>query len=224
MRTPEALADDPIESYIADLTAVLHGPARIKDRMVDELRDGLLDAAQGLSAEPGRDAARQAVRQFGTVAELAPGFQHELTIAQARHTARTVMLIVPFPILCWYLVELSARMAGHRLPDPVRAVVAPLGGTAVLTALLAAVLLGVTGSLARRLPTPRRLPLLVAWTGTAAAVALALSALTLTVASVAAVNWPLSVAVCVATLAFHARVAASARACRQCARLPVTSP
>ncbi|MCX4970579.1 permease prefix domain 1-containing protein [Streptomyces sp. NBC_00654] len=226
MRTTGPRTDDPIESHLADLTAALHGPAGAKGRMVAELREGLLDAARAMSAEPGsdRDAARRAVREFGTVAELAPSFQHELTMAQARRTARTVLLIVPGPVLCWYLVALSAGTAVHRLPGPVQLWIAHLGGTAALTALLAGVLLAATGSLARLLPTPQRLPLVVAWTGTTAAAALALSALTLTVASVLAANWPLSAAACVVTIALHTRLAASARACRECARLPATGP
>ncbi|GAA1303219.1 hypothetical protein OG298_44840 (plasmid) [Streptomyces sp. NBC_01005] len=226
MKAPEIPADDPIEAHLADLTATLHGPARLKTQMVDELREGLLDTMRELSpdAEPDRDAARQAIREFGPVAELAPSFQRELTITQARHTARTVMLIIPCLLVCWYLVELSTRAAGHRLPDPLQVVVAHLGGLAALTALLAAVSLSVTGTLARRLPLPQQLPLVVAWTGTTAAVALGLSALTLITAAVFATNWPLTAAACLITIVFHARIAASARACRHCACLPVTAP
>ncbi|MEV6956277.1 hypothetical protein [Streptomyces sp. NPDC051183] len=226
MKAPEIRADDTIEVHLAELTATLHGPARLKTQMVDELREGLLDTARELSpdTEPGRDAARQAIRQFGTVAEIAPSFQHELTITQARHTARTVMMIVPCVLVCWYLVELATRAAGHRLLDLLQVTVAHLGVLAALTALLAAVCLSITGTLARRLPLPQRLPLVVAWTGTTAAVALGLSALTLITAAVLATNWPLIAAACLITIAFHTRIAASARACRHCARLPVTAP
>ncbi|WP_327679560.1 permease prefix domain 1-containing protein [Kitasatospora sp. NBC_00458] len=218
-------AADPVEAHLADLTAALHGPARVKARMVAELREGLLDAVRDLSPGPGPDpaAARQAVDEFGTVAEIAPDFQRELTIAQARHTARTVVLIVPFLFLCWYFVEAHGRRAGRPLPDPAQLVVLHLGGVAALTALLAAGFLAATGVLARRLPTPERLPLAVAWTGTTAAAALALSALTLTVASVLATSWLLTTVAGVVTIAFHTRMAASARACRECALLPVTS-
>ena len=210
---------DPIEIHLANLAAVLRGPARAKARMVAELREGLLDAARESShqRDPGAEAARDAIRQFGSVAEIAPSFQRELTIAQARHTARTVLLLAPCAVLCWYLV---LHASGQPLPGLAQAVAGYLGGIAAVTAFLAAVFLLSTGSLARRMPTPERLPLVVAWTGTTAAVALGLSAVTLTVASVLAANWPLTAAACLFTVAFHARVANSARVCRECARLP----
>ncbi|WP_261991988.1 permease prefix domain 1-containing protein [Streptomyces sp. MS191] len=219
----EVRPDDPIEAHVTELAAALHGPARLKARMVAELRDGLVDTARDLAPEQGteREAARRAVREFGTVAELAPGFQRELTIAQARDTARTVMTALPFLLLCWCLTQVSVRMADQGVPGAVRWAVAPLGGTAVLAALLAAAALAATGPLSRRLSHPEQLPLVVAWTGTAAAVALALGALAFTVASAAVANWPLTAAACLAALIFHARIAASARACRRCARLPL---
>lgn len=65
---------------------------------------------------------------------------------------------------------------------------------------------------------------MVAWTGTTAAVALGLNALTLITAAVLATNWPLTAVACLITIVFHARIAASARACRRCACLPVTAP
>ncbi|MER5279151.1 hypothetical protein ABT025_25870 [Streptomyces sp. NPDC002809] len=226
MKAPESPADDPIEAHLADLTAALQGPARLKARMVAELREGLLDTARELSpdAEPGRDAARRAICQFGTVAELAPSFQHELTITQARHTARTVILNVPCLLVCWSLVELSGRAAGHRLPGTLQVAAAHLGGLSALTALLAAVLLSATGSLGRRLPLPQQLPLVAAWTGTTAAVTLGLSALALVTAAALATDWPLTAVACLISIALHARIAASARACRRYARLPVTAP
>ncbi|WEV23776.1 hypothetical protein OYE22_00215 [Streptomyces sp. 71268] len=217
---------DPIEAHVADLSAALHGPVRVKSRMVMDLREGLIDAARDLShgREPDHHAARQAVREFGTVAEIAPSFQRELTIAQARHTARAVMLIVPFLFLCWHLAETWDGSTGHQLPDLVQLFVAHLGGIAASAAFLAGAALAATGALARWLPTPHQLPLLVAWTGTTAAVALAVSALTLTLASVLATNWPLSTLAGVVTIAFHTRIAASARACRECARVTLAGP
>lgn len=217
---------DPIDVHVAELNAALHGPARAKSRMVTELREGLRDAARDLASgpEPDRDAARRAVREFGTVAEIAPSFQRELTIAQARHTARLVLLLAPLLLVCWFLVRTWGGPRGRRLPDPVELFVAHLGGVAAASALLAAAALAATGTLARRLSTPHRLPLAVAWTGTVAAAALALSALTLTLASLLAANWLVSVAAGAVIITGHAKVAASARACRECAHLPVLTP
>ncbi|MEU6313322.1 permease prefix domain 1-containing protein [Streptomyces sp. NPDC047014] len=211
---------DPIEAHVAALGSVLRGADREKARMLAELREGLREAAADCLAEAGgasdEAAAREAVRQFGSVADLAPSFQRELTIAQARHTSRRILLLLPLLLPCWYLLT-----AAHHLPAPAQVALAHLGGTAAATALAAAAFLALTGRLARRLPTPERLPVMVAWTGTTAAVALALSALTLAAASFLASNWPLCLLACGVALTCHARIASSSRACRACARLPL---
>ncbi|MGW6979277.1 permease prefix domain 1-containing protein [Streptomyces sp. NPDC054932] len=214
---------DPIEAHVAELAAVLRGADREKVRMLAELREGLLDAATDLAAgreRPDREAAREAVRQFGSVSELAPAFQRELTLAQARLTSRRILLLVPFLLPCWYALA-TAGATAHRLPHAAHLLLAHLGGTAAAAALAAAAFLAATGPLARRLPTPDRLPVMVAWTGTTAAVALALSAFTLTIASLLTANWPLCVLAGAVAIVFHAKIAAAARTCRQCGRLPV---
>lgn len=209
-------APDPVEAHVAALSAALHGPARLKDRMLAEFRDGLMDAAADLSPDgpPDARAARQAVVEFGTVLELSPAFQRELTIAQARRTARTTALLIPLLLAAWCL----AGTPGASSPLPLQLAAANAGGVAVTAALLAAVFLALTG--ARRLPTPDRLPLAVAWTGTAAAAAVAVSALALAASSALAANWLLTALTVVLALASHAGIASSARACRHCALLP----
>ncbi|MFD6225703.1 hypothetical protein ACFWFZ_02280 [Streptomyces sp. NPDC060232] len=59
--------------------------------------------------------------------------------------------------------------------------------------------------------------------GTTAAVALALSAFMLTIASLLTANWPLCALAGAVAIVFHAKIAASARACRECALLPATA-
>ncbi|MEW2586555.1 permease prefix domain 1-containing protein [Streptomyces virginiae] len=222
-RLPEPAPVDPIEAHVAELATVLRGTDRTKTRMLAELREGLLDAAAELAPGRGPDeAAREAVRLFGSVAELAPGFQRELTIVQARQTAGRILLLAPLLLPCWYVLA-GAGPTAHRLPYAVQVLLAHLGGTAAATALAAAAFLAATGPLGRRLATPDRLPAVVAWTGTTAAVALALSAFTLTVASLLTASWPLCALAGAVAIVFHARIAASARACRECARLPATA-
>ncbi|WKX71863.1 permease prefix domain 1-containing protein [Streptomyces sp. XD-27] len=218
--------DDPVDGYVADLTAALHGPARTKARMITEIRDGLADtvAAYADDGVPREQAAHLAVREFGTVEELVPSCQQELTIAQAQHTARAVALTVPFLIACWYPIWATGRGGAGQLAHGSDLLTAALVGVSAAAALLAVATLAATGALARRLPTPRRLPLAVAWTGTTASVAMALSALTLATASPLGTNWPLAVLAGVLTAASHGLVAASARACRRCARLPARPP
>ncbi|MFD9035399.1 permease prefix domain 1-containing protein [Streptomyces sp. NPDC059567] len=206
---------DLVEEYAADLAGALHGPVRAKARLIEEVRDGLADTAEAYTREgtPYEEAVRQAVREFGTPDELAPGCQRELTIAQARHTARSVVLTAPFLLACWYALFNSAAGTGQLLA-------VPLAGVAGVAALLAAAMLAASGTLARRLPTPDRLPLVVAWAGTTASIAMALATLTLAVAAVMAANWPLIAVACALAAASHALTAPSARACRRCARLP----
>ncbi|WP_443061123.1 hypothetical protein [Streptomyces sp. NBC_00464] len=98
-----------------------------------------------------------------------------------------------------------------------------LAGVAVGAALLAAAL-AATGTLARRLPTPERLPRMVGWTGTTASVSMAIAPLALATASVLATNWPLTALAGSLAAASHGWMAGSVRACRRCARLPIMEP
>ncbi|MFE9725280.1 permease prefix domain 1-containing protein [Streptomyces sp. NPDC005794] len=219
---PAGPVADPIAGYEASLTAVLHGPGGPKARMIEELRDGLADTAEAHVAEgmPYERAARVAVREFGTVEEIAPAAQRELTIAQARHTARAVTLTAPFLITCWYLARTSGLPeAAGQLPRTAQLLAVYLAGVAIVAALLAAALLAATGTLARRLPTPHRLPLAVAWAGTTTSIAMAVATPALAVAAALTADWPLLALAGALSAASHAVVAASARASRRCARL-----
>ncbi|MFF9915427.1 permease prefix domain 1-containing protein [Streptomyces sp. NPDC013457] len=209
---------DPIDAFATELRGALHGPRRIMERLVEEVRGGLSDAVEAYTREgtPYGEAVREAVREFGTPAELAPACQRELTIAQARHTARSVVLVAPLLLACWYTLVTTGTGPDGLLPRTAQ-LLAVVAGAA---ALLAASALAATGTLARRLPTPERLPLLVAWTGTTATVSMALAALSLAVASFMTAQWPLIALACGLAAASHALTASSARACRRCARLP----
>jgi hypothetical protein len=220
-------ARDPVEGHIAALSAALRGPARVKKRLLREMRDGLTDTVEAYAREgvPHPRAARLAVRDFGTPEELAPSCQRELTIAQARHTARAIALTAPLLITCWHLLWIAGDGGETHLPYAAQLLAFHLAAVAAGATLLAAAVLA-TGALARRLPTPRRLPLAVAWTGTAASAAMGLATLTLAVSSLAApqaADWPRLALAGVLTAASHTAVAASARACRTCARLPVAA-
>ncbi|AXB47669.1 permease prefix domain 1-containing protein [Amycolatopsis albispora] len=202
---------DPVEEYAAALSAALSGPARAKARLVAEIRDGLADAvaehtADGVSRPR---AVELALREFGTVDELVPSCQRELTIGQTRATARVVAVTVPALIVCWLVV-----WTGHDLPETAQV----LAAVAVVAVLAAAVTLVTTGALARRLPMPPLLPLVAAWTGTAASVAMPLATVVLAIAAAEHDAWPLVLPAAVLSVISHGVVAASARACRHCAR------
>ncbi|WP_330446389.1 permease prefix domain 1-containing protein [Streptomyces anulatus] len=219
-------ADDLVEKHVAELDALLHGPSRAKSRLVEEARDGLTEtvAAYTGEGEPYERAVHRAVAEFGSARELAASFQRELTIAQARHTARAIALSAPFLLACWFLVQSTGAPQASAVPRAAQLLATHLATVAGAAVLLAAAALAATGVLARRLPVPHRLPLTVAWTGTTASVSMAVATLALATASVLAENWPLTAAACALAAASHAVVAGSARACRRCARLPSGAP
>ncbi|KPL31326.1 hypothetical protein JI76_19325 [Streptomyces anulatus] len=219
-------ADDLVEKHVAELDALLHGPSRAKSRLVEEARDGLTEtvAAYTGEGEPYERAVHRAVAEFGSARELAASFQRELTIAQARHTARAIALSAPFLLACWFLVQSTGAPQASAVPRAAQLLATHLATVAGAAVLLAAAALAATGVLARRLPVPHRLPITVAWTGTTASVSMAVATLALATASVLAENWPLTAAACALAAASHAVVAGSARACRRCARLPSGAP
>ncbi|MCC8246206.1 permease prefix domain 1-containing protein [Saccharothrix luteola] len=205
---------DPVEDYLEELAASLHGPARAKAAMLREVRDGLVDAveAQTRCGVPHAQAARRAVRDFGAADEVAPEFQRELTIAQTRRTARVAAVTVPVLVVCQLLVHAAA--GDWRLG----ALAVHLAALATAAGLLAVTALVATGPLTRMLPTPHRLPLAVAWTASAAAVGMALAAVALGVTSALSTDWPLTAFAGVLATAAHGVVATSARECRRCAQ------
>lgn len=212
---------DPVADHVAALSAALHGPVRAKSRMIQEIRDGLTDTVEAHTHDgvPPDVAARLAVREFGTPEQLVPSCQRELTIAQARRTALSVTLTVPFLIACWHLIWTAGQ--GWQLQQTAQLVAVQLAAVAAVATLLMAAALAATGALARRLPTPERLPLAVAWAGTTAGVAMVVATLALAALSPLATNWPLVTLAAMVTALSHGVVASSARACRRCARLPV---
>ncbi|WP_247746163.1 permease prefix domain 1-containing protein [Streptomyces oryzae] len=199
---------DPVVAYTAELRAALVGPARVKSRMVAEIHDGLLDATDAYVGEgvPRAEAARRAVRDFGTVAELVPECQRELTVAQTRHTARAAARCVPFLLVCWALTRTAVGPAA-----------APLALLAAVSTVLAAVTLAATGgALARRFPSPRALPRVVAWTGTGASLGMAVATLALACTAFLTAQWPLLVLAGALSAASHAVLSTSVRVCRRC--------
>ena len=205
---------DPVEDYLATLTSALHGPARAKAAMMREVRDGLVDAveAQTRFGVPHVQAARRAVRDFGTADEVAPSFQRELTIAQTRRTARVAAVTVPVLVVCQLLVHTTA--GDWRLG----ALAVHLAALATAAGLLAVTALVATGPLTRLLPTPHRLPSAVAWTASAAAIGMAFAAVALGITAALSTDWPLTALAGVLAIAAHGVVAASARDCRRCVR------
>ncbi|WP_214103000.1 permease prefix domain 1-containing protein [Acrocarpospora catenulata] len=100
------IVTDSVDEYADSLRRALRGPGRLKRDMVAEVRDGLRDAADAYRAEGlgPREAERRAVAEFGSVAEIAPEFQRELTAGQGRRTALLLFLTVPAVAVLWTVI------------------------------------------------------------------------------------------------------------------------
>lgn len=96
----------PIDEYVASMRHALRGPGGAKRDLLTEARDSLLDAAEAYEGEglPRTEAERLAVADFGTVPEVAPGFQEELAVSQGRRTAALLFLSVPLTALMWAVI------------------------------------------------------------------------------------------------------------------------
>ncbi|GAA3253956.1 permease prefix domain 1-containing protein [Dactylosporangium siamense] len=85
-----------IDTYVTSLGAALRGPRAAKRELLTEVRDSLHDAAAHYESTglPAAAAASLAVDEFGSVHELAPDYQRELAVSQARRTALFVAAAV----------------------------------------------------------------------------------------------------------------------------------
>lgn len=96
----------PIDEYVASMRHALRGPRAARRDLLTEARDSLLDAAEAYEGEglPRAEAERLAVADFGTVPEVAPGFQGELAVSQGRRTAVLLFLSVPLTAFLWAVI------------------------------------------------------------------------------------------------------------------------
>lgn len=103
MITTQAMQTSPITAYVHAVRRSLHGPRRARIDMVEELTDGLRDAAEAhrQSGLTRVDAEQRAVNESGTVAEVAAAMQPELVAKQGRRTAMLLGLGMPGLVLLW---------------------------------------------------------------------------------------------------------------------------
>ena len=160
---------DPVEAHVAALSRALHGPSRARHSMIREVRDGLHDAvaahrAGGLDA---RDAATRAVEDFGTVGDVAPLLQEELTVRQCRLTALLVAVVFPGMLGAWDLLW-SNGMSSMSTEAP--AIVVTLARAQdIVSALVAATAIALLLATFRRAARARRITMLVGFAGGAGA-------------------------------------------------------
>lgn len=112
---------DPIDAYLVELAAALRGPSRLKADLLQEARDSLVDArdAEITRGAVPAVAAQRAIVDFGTPRRVAPGFQTELDLAQARRAAWLLLVgIAVQPVVwdvLWPLVGHGQAVASGRL-------------------------------------------------------------------------------------------------------------
>jgi hypothetical protein len=93
----------PITSYVHAVRRSLYGPRRARIDLLEELTDGLRDAAEahrkaGLTRV---DAERRAVAESGSVSDVAAAIQPELVARQGKRTAMLLALGMPGLVLLW---------------------------------------------------------------------------------------------------------------------------
>jgi hypothetical protein len=84
-----------IDHFVRALDRSLAGPARLKNDLLSEARDGLVDAAAAYEVRglPPAEAEGRAVREFGRLPEVAPAYQAELAAAAAQRLTLWLALV-----------------------------------------------------------------------------------------------------------------------------------
>ncbi|GAA3738840.1 hypothetical protein GCM10022225_22270 [Plantactinospora mayteni] len=100
-----------IDDYVSTVGARLRGSAGLRADMLTEIRDALVDAAEGHRHDGLTDpeAQRLAVREFGSADRIAAGLQDVLAVAQGR---RTALLLVGVLGAQYGTSELLGRIGG----------------------------------------------------------------------------------------------------------------
>ena len=99
-------AEPAIEAYLDAVAERLVGPRAPRRAILDELRDGLYEAAAAhlRRGVPAAQAVSVALREFGSPAALAAGFAGELAIVRARRITLAYLATGPLIGLSWLSV------------------------------------------------------------------------------------------------------------------------
>ncbi|MPZ88028.1 MAG: hypothetical protein GEU81_08125 [Nitriliruptorales bacterium] len=138
-----------IDVYLGELSAALRGPRHAKADLLSEAREGLMETAEAyVAAGMSRLAAeRQAAEEFGAVTVVAPGYQEELTLVQARRTSLLALIGVGVQPLVWDVLWPLVREVSVGSPTALQAVLSELvewlGGLAIVGAAVAVIACGI---------------------------------------------------------------------------------
>jgi hypothetical protein len=216
-----------IESYLAEVSDRLPGPARARAGIVAELRSGLLDAADAYRAAglPPAQAALAAISEFGAAGSVADGFGAEIAARQARRVSVRLLAAGPLVGLLWIIAAAASHLginlaAAWHWPDlsPVLGVGIRLVVVVIAAAAWATLLtIAATGRLTRWLPArPRRAPTAAMLAGFGAA-GTDIVMLSLLAGQLAIAPWRLSpLPIALAAAASLARLTLATRAAHRC--------
>lgn len=137
-----------MNDYLDSVAAPLRGPRRLRRDMLEELGDGFSEAVdEQVALGCGREQARRrAEAAFGDPELVAAQFQRELTAAQSRRTAWTMLIALPAITILWDL------FGGEGDPGLAVTLLARLIDAATAAAFIAAALV-VSGRFAGRAAT-----------------------------------------------------------------------
>lgn len=142
-------AEPAIEAYLDAVAERLVGPRAPRRAILDELRDGLNEAAAAHHRRgvPAAHAVSAALREFGSPAALAAGFAGELAIVRARRITLAYLATGPLVGLSWLSVIAPTRWWQR---DPVTLLhaipVLPLIAVAAVAGILVLALTGPAGA------------------------------------------------------------------------------
>lgn len=139
-----------IDAYVGVLAGALRGPRRLRDDLVTEARDSLVDATEAYEARGlcRTEAEREAVADFGPVREIAAAYRPELALAQARRAAVLLSaLIIIQPVVWaegrWPWIEDPAVPPSNPVFGVLDRAVSVIGTLTMIGAVLAVVACGV---------------------------------------------------------------------------------
>lgn len=115
---------ETIDAYITGLETALGGPRRLREDLVAEARDGLVDATEAYQSG-GLDrgtAERRAIEDFGELDEIADAYRPELALAQSRRSAIGLTLVIMIQPIVWA----EGRWPWNDGPDDIASPVAQL--------------------------------------------------------------------------------------------------
>jgi hypothetical protein len=130
---------DPVANYLQRLDAALVGPRHVRRDLLAEARDHLEDAtaAYVTAGKAPYEAASLAVRDFGTVEQIAPAYQATLAVAASRRTALLMLVVLGVQPFLWD-EGLSLASSAH-VSDPDLWILGALDWTIELSGLFALV-------------------------------------------------------------------------------------